>query len=326
MRSFSITLGEDLEDDLDTLLEQGRKERLDMVLAHFLPEMSRSRIKQLCQEGLAKVNGETKKASFKVQNGDRLDFEITQNPLEDLQISPENIPLDIVFEDDHILVVNKASGLVVHPGAGIYSGTLVNALAYHFGQLTTRGGDIRPGIVHRLDKGTSGLILVAKTDTAHFKMSQQWMAGQVTKVYQALIWGRPDPGSGEIITHIGRHPRDRKRMTAEVEGGRRAHSRYKVTDEFPEATRVNVHILTGRTHQIRVHMQHLGFPVVGDALYGGNRHRHLVNSFPSMPDHPMLNAGLLRFNHPITGELLTFKQDPPADFLACEQALKTWPS
>jgi 23S rRNA pseudouridine1911/1915/1917 synthase len=325
MNLFTVVLNEDVGLEHDFILKKGEKERLDIVLSQFLPELSRSRIKQLCQNGKACVNSEVRKASFKVQSGDRIEFEIVKSPLEDLEIKPENIPLDILYEDDDILVINKTSGLVVHPGAGIYSGTLVNALVFHFGQLTTRGGDLRPGIVHRLDKGTSGLLLVAKTDTAHFKLSQQWMNGKVPKVYPALVWGKPDPESGEIITMIGRHPKDRKRMTAEVEGGKRAHSRYKVTDSYPEASRLNVHILTGRTHQIRVHLLHLGFPVIGDALYGGNRHRHLKDAFPGMPDHPMLHAAMLRFQHPVTGEPLTFKIQPPVDFLACEQALKAWP-
>jgi len=323
MNSFSVVLSEEIE---ETYLFDGEKERFDIVLSQLLPDLSRSRIKQLCQDGNAKVDGVIRKASFKVRNGNHIEIEIVPGVLEDLDIKPENIPLEIVYEDEDIVLVNKESGLVVHPGAGIYSGTLVNALAFHFGELTTRGGNLRPGIVHRLDKGTSGLILVAKTDFAHYKLSEQWMAGQVTKVYQALVWGIPEPASGEVITHVGRHPRDRKRMTAEVEGGKRAHSRYKVTDAFPEASRVNVHILTGRTHQIRVHMLHLGYPVIGDSLYGGNRHRHLSKTFEAMPDHPMLHAALLRFAHPRSGETMTFKLEPPKEFKQCELALRTWPS
>ncbi|PIE01881.1 MAG: RNA pseudouridine synthase [Acidobacteria bacterium] len=323
MNQFNITLS----DNSDTLtLEEGEKERLDIVLAQLLPELSRSRVKQLCQDGHAKVNGTVRKASFKVKKGDTLALEIIPSAMEQVEITPENIPLDVLFEDDDLILINKQPGLVVHPGAGIYSGTLVNALAYHFKTLSTRGGELRPGIVHRLDKGTSGLILVAKTDFAHHKMTEQWMANGVTKVYQALVWGKPDPPSGEVISHIGRHPKDRKRMTAEVEGGKRAHSRYKVIETFPEAAKVNVHILTGRTHQIRVHMKHLGYPVVGDALYGGNRHKHLNKAFEAMPDYPMLHAALLRFTDPKTQEQLTFKVDPPKGFLECEKALRVWPA
>jgi len=324
MNVFSTVLGEDLEQMPDFLMEPGQSDRLDIVLAQLVPELSRSRIKQLCKEDKARVNGVVRKASFQVQYGDQIEFEIVKNPLEQLEIHPEDIPLDIVHEDESILVINKPAGLVVHPGAGVYNGTLVNALVHHFESLATRGGEQRPGIVHRLDKGTSGLILVAKTDQAHHHLSTQWMDGGVTKVYQALVWGTPEEERGEIITYMGRHPKDRKRMTAEVENGKRAHSRYKVVASYPEASKINVHILTGRTHQIRVHMLHLGHPVIGDALYGGNRHRHLKTAFLEMPDFPMLHAGLLRFQHPTSGETCTFKQEPPKEFNACESILKTW--
>ena len=298
-------------------------ERLDQFLAVELERVSRSKIKLWCKEQRVFVDGQPRKASFTVSEGMRVELEVPQEG-EQQSVEPENIPLDIVFEDPEIVVINKEAGLVVHPGAGVHCGTLVNALAYHFSQLAQRGGSLRPGIVHRLDKGTSGLILVAKTDRAHQFLSEQWQAGAVTKVYQALVWGLPDPPQGEIESHIGRHPKYRHLMAANVEGGRRAFSRYKTVETFPEAAMVNVQILTGRTHQIRVHLAHLGHPVVGDAMYGKGRHRGLAGTFPHMPDHPMLHAAMLRFPHP-GGQLLTFKQDPPAAFRECAAHLAKWP-
>ncbi|MDJ0838153.1 MAG: RluA family pseudouridine synthase [Acidobacteriota bacterium] len=299
-------------------------DRLDAFLAGELEEVSRSKVKTWCKEGRVQVNGKARKGSFQLVGGEALDIEVPEEkPLD--RIEPEEIPLDIVYEDDAIVVVNKPSGMVVHPGAGVYSGTLVHALAWHFENLSTHGGALRPGIVHRLDKGTTGLILAARTDEAHRHLAAQWQETSVTKVYQALVWGVPDPTEGELETHIGRHPRYRQMMAPEVEGGRYAKTRYKVAAAYPEAARMNVHILTGRTHQVRVHLAHLGHPVVGDALYGRNRHKNLAKSFEAMPPHPMLHAALLRFRHPATNEEMTFKQAPPADFQNCEKILSDWP-
>jgi 23S rRNA pseudouridine1911/1915/1917 synthase len=300
------------------------KERLDIFLAEEYPEVSRTKLKNWCSQGHVLVDGQVRKASFQLQGGEHIVIDPPQEP--DLEtLIPEDLPLEVVFEDEDLILINKAPGMVVHPGAGIHKGTLANALAFHFSKLSQQGGSNRPGIVHRLDKGTSGLILVAKTDQAHAHLSQQWQAGEVTKVYQALVWGVPDPPEGEIETHIGRHPRYRHKMAAEVEGGRWSKSRYKVTKAYQEAAQVNVHILTGRTHQIRVHMAHLGYPVVGDAMYGKNRHAHFSKSFEQMPDHPMLHAALLSFRHPTTGTELTFKQTAPEDFQSCGEALSGWP-
>ncbi len=299
-------------------------ERLDLYLADHLEEVSRSKVKRWCQEGLVRVDGRVRKGSYTLAEG--AEIEVAVPPERDMaRIEPEDIPLDVIHEDDAIVVINKAAGMVVHPGAGVYAGTLANALAFHFKKLAERGGSLRPGIVHRLDKGTTGVILVAKTDEAHLRLTEQWQSGAVTKVYQALVWGRPDPAEGELVTHIGRHPRHRQMMAAEVEGGRRAHTRYKVLEAYPEAAKLNVHILTGRTHQIRVHLAHLGCPVVGDALYGLQRHKNLAGAFPDMPDRPMLHAALLRFRHPLTGAEVTYKQPPPPPFLACAAALAQWP-
>lgn len=313
-----------MSEKIQLVVDLETSDRLDQWLAGELEDVSRSRIKSWCKEGLVTVNGKVRKGSFSVSEGMEVEVEIPDSP-ELEHIEGEDIPLDIIYEDDHIVVVNKSPGMVVHPGAGVYSGTLVHALVHHFGQITTRGGHLRPGIVHRLDKGTSGIILVAKTDEAHKNLTDQWQEGNVTKVYQALVWGVPDPETGDIETHIGRHPRYRQLMAAEREGGRWSKSRYKVTQSYPEAAKVNIHILTGRTHQIRVHMAHIGHPVVGDAMYGKGRHKNLEKTFPDMPDHPMLHAAMLRFRHPTTGEEVTFKQTPPEDFLETANVLTKWP-
>lgn len=299
-------------------------DRLDMFLSLELEEVSRSKVKSWCKEGRVQVDGRARKGSFNLTGGEQIAIDVPDEPAMD-HIVPEDIPLDVVYEDDAIVVINKASGMVVHPGAGVYSGTLVHALAHRFGQMADAGGEMRPGIVHRLDRGTTGLILTARTDDALRKLTQQWQENTVTKVYQALVWGVPDPDRGDLETLIGRHPRFRQMMTADVAEGRKAISRYKVAAAYPEAARVNVHIITGRTHQIRVHMAHLGHPVIGDALYGRNRHKNLARKFEEMPDHPMLHAALLRFKHPVTGEEMTFKQQPPADFQQCEKIIADWP-
>lgn len=313
-----------MTEKLELVVESQIPDRLDAYLASELEEVSRSRIKSWCKQERVAVDGEIRKGSYPIHKGMHILINVPE-PRQMDSIQGEAIPLDIIYEDDDIVVINKVSGMVVHPGAGIWSGTLVHALVYHFGAITTRGGTQRPGIVHRLDKGTSGIILVAKTDVAHQTLTNQWQEGTVTKVYQALVWGVPDPASGEVISHIGRHPRYRQMMAAEVERGRWSKSRYKLTESYPEAAKLNVHILTGRTHQVRVHLAHLGHPVVGDALYGKGRHKNLARTFTEMPNHPMLHAALLRFNHPRTGEETTFKQDPPRAFTRCTTQLAVWP-
>jgi len=299
--------------------------RLDQFLAAQHPEHSRTTMRQWLAEGRVLVNGQQRKASFALAEGQSVQVDAPENEAPS-ELTPENIPLSIVYEDETLLIIDKAAGMVVHPGSGVRSGTLAHALLHHFQQLSRLGGPQRPGILHRLDKGTTGLILVAKNDPAHLNLSAQWQAGDVTKVYQALVWGAPNEDHCEVESHIGRHPTDRKRMAAEVPGGRYAHSRFKVVERYQEAARVNAHILTGRTHQIRVHLAQLGHPVVGDALYGGKIHRGLRASFPAMPDHPMLHAGLLRFRHPLSGEPMSFKLEPPAAFQACAAALAHWPA
>ncbi len=253
------------------------------------------------EDGEVLVGGHTSKASYKVRAGDELEVELT--PVDATQFTPENIPLEIIHEDEDLIVVNKPAGLVVHPAAGVSSGTLANALAYHFQQLSTRGGKARPGLVHRLDKDTSGLIVVAKTEAAHENLADQFRAREVFKSYVALVHGRVEPETGRIDQPIARDPRNRTRM-AVVPGGRPALSLYRVRRRYERFTLLDVEIKTGRTHQIRVHLQWLKNPVVGDAVYGGGRDKTVqdvnVRAAIARLNRQFLHAEQLAFHHPRT--------------------------
>lgn len=272
-------------------------QRLDVFLAGAVPEVSRSHWKTLIQGGRVMVNGKSCKPNHKLQADDTVCWSIPEEgPLE---AQPEDIPLDILFEDSSILVLSKPPGLVVHPAAGNESGTLVNALLFHdpvFQDLE------RAGIVHRLDKDTSGVMVVAKSAGAMVELKRQFKARETEKEYLALVWGVPPP-SGRIETLIGRHPRHRKKMAVLKEGGREAVSNFKVLERFAEMSWVQVGIETGRTHQIRVHMKHLGHSIVGDIVYGRSR----KNSLSLVPDRQMLHAAKLEFTHPDTGKRLSFE-------------------
>jgi len=277
--------------------------RLDALLAEQVPDVSRSRWKTLIQDGLVTVNGVGCKPNQKLKPGDRIDWAVPDEAPAEAQ--PENIPLDILYEDDAVLVLNKPAGLVVHPAAGNASGTLVNALMFHdpvFASLD------RAGIVHRLDKDTSGVMVVAKTEDAMGELKRQFKARETEKAYLALVWGSPPP-SGRIETLIGRHPVHRKKMAVLKQDGREAVSNYETLERFAEVALVRVKIETGRTHQIRVHMAHLGHPIVGDAVYGRAR-RHTL---PVQPERQMLHAARLVFAHPESGKRLSFETALPED-------------
>jgi len=242
--------------------------RLDSFLHRELPERSRAFLQKLIKQGDVRVKGRAARASYKVRAGDEVHIEIP--PPRSLDVRPEEIPLDVLFEDSDLIVVNKPAGLVVHPAAGNRQHTLVNALLHHCrGGLAGIGGMERPGIVHRLDKGTSGCIVVAKTDFAHQALVAQFKCRGVKKTYHAVCRGRFERSSGRVETLIGRSERDRKKMSARVTRGRPAVTDYRVVKQFPDFALVELHILTGRTHQIRVHMAHIGHPVLGDRTYGG---------------------------------------------------------
>ncbi len=288
--------------------------RLDAFLASQLADVSRATIHKAIQGGECLVNDRTPKASYKVRAGDEIQLDLPE--IAPLEAAPENIPLNIVYEDDELIVINKPAGMVVHPGAGVRSGTLANALVYHFNQLS-QPDSLRPGIVHRLDVGTSGLIVVAKTDRAHQHLAAQFEARTIEKRYTALVYGVIKNESGRIDAPIDRDPRNRVKMAVRPEGqGRPALTLYRVVERFAEFTLLDVEIKTGRTHQIRVHLAHLKHPIVADVTYEGGR----VNMVKDVRlrrvieklGRPFLHAASLLFSHP-SGERLAFTVPLPDD-------------
>ncbi|HEY5893340.1 MAG TPA: RluA family pseudouridine synthase [Chthoniobacterales bacterium] len=283
--------------------------RLDLVVVAYAPHLSRSRAQALIEDGHIRVNGETVKQRHKLREGDTITVN-EPSPIPS-EVAAEEIPLTILFEDEHLLVLNKPPGMVVHPGAGNQSGTLVNALLHHCNELSGIGGVERPGIVHRLDKDTSGCLVVAKNDAAHRALSTQFAERETTtKRYLAIARGVPRVPRGKIDAPIVRHPVDRKKMAVAAPGkGRSAQTLYGVISTFQHATGlcalIECRLLTGRTHQIRVHLKHLGHPLAGDAVYGRGG-----DGFPRQ----MLHAWKLGFHHPVTGLPVEFCADIPPDF------------
>jgi 23S rRNA pseudouridine1911/1915/1917 synthase len=293
--------------------------RLDSYLAARVEGWSRARLQRLIEDGVALVGGREAKSSYKLRAGDEIEVELTPPP--SATFAPENIPVEIVYEDDYLVVVNKPAGLVVHPAAGVSSGTLANALAFHFQQLSKRSGDVRPGIVHRLDRDTSGLMVVAKQESAHENLQDQFRARTVFKSYVALVHGRVKEDKGQIDEPLARDPRNRTRM-AVVRSGRNALSLYRVRQRFDRFTLLDVEIKTGRTHQIRVHLAHIKHPVVGDETYGAGRDNTITD--PRLRariralGRQFLHAHTLGFHHPGTHEWMRFDAPLPpalADFL-----------
>jgi 23S rRNA pseudouridine1911/1915/1917 synthase len=276
-------------------------ERLDKVISTHAPSLSRASAQRLIKDGAATVNGHPSKPSYRVQTGDEIAVHVPIEPPE--QVLPENIPLDIVYEDDVLLVIDKPAGMVVHPGAGHSSGTLVNAVLAHCPHVADVGGAGRTGLVHRLDKDTSGLILVAKDDATYAVLQRQFKHRQVTKTYVALVEGQVQPHEGIIEAPIGRDKRQRKKM-AVVRSGREARTTYRVIEIFADHTLLEVHPRTGRTHQVRVHLAWLGYSIVGDAVYGHRRQRLLKSRH-------FLHAARLRITHPATGEEVVFEAPLP---------------
>jgi 23S rRNA pseudouridine1911/1915/1917 synthase len=282
------------------------KARLDQFLAKRLPEFSRSRLQQLIRDGFVRLNNSRSRPRQIVRGGDKI--ELTEPPLEKIETLPEQIPLEILFEDDDLIVINKPAGLVVHPGAGHREHTLVNALLNHCAILSGIGGKERPGIVHRIDKETSGCLVVAKNDATHWDLSKQFAARSVEKIYLAVVAGKLRKPAGVIEERIGRHPVHRKRMSATTLRGRAAKTEYRVVRSSDRATLVECRLHSGRTHQIRVHLHHLGHPVLGDKVYAPR----LAKDFPRQ----MLHAWKLGFRDPRTEEWKTFEAPLPDDFAA----------
>lgn len=287
--------------------------RLDAFLSDCAElSLSRSYLKKLIDNKNVKVNGKEQKASYKLSLDDEIELELPE--AEELNIAAENIPLDIVYEDEDLMVINKPIGMVVHPAPGLYSGTLVNAILHHAGSsLSDINGVLRPGIVHRLDKDTSGLIVVAKNNDAHQSLTEQIQNRKCKRIYRAIVEGKVKEDKGQVNQSIGRDPKDRKRMAVTSQGKvRSALTRYKVLERFVFAgknyTYVQCELETGRTHQIRVHMSWLRHPIVGDFTYGASK----KNSFKTT--RPMLHAGQLSFNHPKTEEYSSYQSENPQDF------------
>jgi 23S rRNA pseudouridine1911/1915/1917 synthase len=278
--------------------------RLDFFLAKQLPEYSRSRLQQMIRAGFVRLNGVTTRPRHLVRAGDKI--ELIEPPLEKIDNQPEQIPLEILFEDNDLIVINKAAGLVVHPGAGHRQHTLVNALLSHCKTLSGIGGKERPGIVHRLDKETSGCLVVAKNDAAHRELSRQFAERMVEKIYLALVAGKLRKTTGVIEEKIGRHPVQRHRMSVAPSRGRAAKTEYRVVRSGEWASLIECRLHSGRTHQIRVHLHHLGHPVLGDKIYA----ERSAENFPRQ----MLHAWKLGFQHPRTGAWKDFEAPLPEDF------------
>jgi len=296
--------------------------RLDLYIAHYEPHLSRNRIQTLIREGLARVDGRTEKAGYKVKLGEQVTIELPERTVR--EVLPENIPLVVIYEDAHLIVLNKPPGLVVHPAPGNYTGTLVNALLYHYGSLPSSGPGPgvtereRAGIVHRLDKDTSGVMVVARSQEALRALSAQFKSRVVQKKYLALVAGVIKKGSGTIDAGLGRHVKERKKISVHTRHAREAVTLYQVKERYPNATLVEVEIKTGRTHQIRVHMAHLGHPVLGDSTYGGGSARSGMDVA-----RQMLHAESLSLLHPETGHPLTFSVPPPEDMARVIETLRT---
>ncbi len=291
---------------------QGR--RLDQVLADSFEDMSRSFIQKLFEAGKVTLNGRTCGKKEKADAGDEVSIKIPE--ARKVEIKAENIPVNIVYEDDDVLVVDKLAGMVVHPAPGNYTGTLVNALMYICGdKLSTINGVIRPGIVHRIDKDTSGLLMVAKNDRAHLSLSEQLEKHTITRKYKAIVYNNIKEDEGSVDKPIGRDPRNRMRNAVVYEHSRNAVTHYRVIERFGRYTLIEAELETGRTHQIRVHMAYIKHPLLGDELYGPHKNRVKA-------PRQMLHAGVLGFIHPSSGEYMEFESPLPEDFIKVAERLR----
>ena len=299
----SIANGISDEREILIITENEAGQRADVALAAML-ELTRSNMQKLLDEGRAVKGTKIIKSNYKLKLGDEII--VTLPEPQPLDVQPENIPLDIIYEDEDVVVVNKARGMVVHPAAGNYSGTLVNALLYHCKNLSGINGVIRPGIVHRLDKDTSGIMICAKNDAAHVSLSEQIQSKTAQRTYLAVVRGNIKTDSGIIETQIARDKDDRKKMAVVKEGGRNAVTEYEVMERFGKYTIVKCKLKTGRTHQIRVHMEYLGYPLVGDPKYSPMKTPFSING-------QALHSLTLAFDHPRTGERMEFEAKLPED-------------
>lgn len=296
------------------LIAEHSGERIDRFLSGNLEALSRSYIQKLLKESRILVNNNTVKANYKILEGDQIDIQIPEPEI--LDIRPENIPLDILYEDDDILIVNKPKGMVVHPSPGHYNHTLVNAVLYHCGdRLSGINGVLRPGIVHRIDMDTTGSLLICKNDHAHQILAEQLKDHSITRKYQAVVYGNLKADSGTVDAPIGRHPIDRKKMSTKSPHGKRAVTHFTVLERFGNYTYIECTLETGRTHQIRVHMASVGHPILGDTVYGPAR-------CPFRLQGQTLHAKTLGFVHPSTGEYMEFDAPLPEYFSALLDKLR----
>ncbi len=308
------------------------KERLDVFLTRQLPDFSRSQIQQLIKDGQVTILEKVVKSSYQVHPGDQIELQIP--PPQKSTHEPENIPLDILYEDENLIIVNKPAGMVVHPACGNYQGTLVNALLYHTQNLSTFNSKERPGIVHRLDKNTSGLMVVAKDDFTHRHLSDQFANRTLEREYRAIVWGQPEPVTGQIQTFLDRNPNDRTRMhVPKDETGKLAITHYEVLEKFSLFSFLRLKLKTGRTHQIRVHLHHIGHPVFGDNVYGGRLRqimplnqveRQFALSLLKIIPYQALHALTLGFLHPVRNEFIRFQSDLPPQFSAVLNAIRAY--
>ena len=295
--------------------EEWTDNRIDKVLSEYFADYSRSFLKKLFEDGKITVNGKVIKQSYKLKVSDMIDISVPE-PV-NIDIEPENIPLDIIYEDDDVILVNKPKGMVVHPAPGHYSGTLVNGLMYHFkDSLSGINGEFRPGIVHRIDMYTTGILVVCKNDMAHRSLSEQLHEHSITRKYYAIVHGNIQQDNGTVDAPIGRSPKDRKKMAVNTRNGRRAVTHYRVLERFGgKYTYIECQLETGRTHQIRVHMSSIGHPILGDEVYGPKK-------CPFKLQGQTLHAGVLGFIHPSTGEYVEFHADLPGYFKELKNKLR----
>lgn len=303
--------------------------RLDKFLSDRIFSISRSRVQNAIKAGLVKVNGEEEKANYKIRPNDVVEMLLPKPMDESVKVQPDKIPLNIIYEDDDLLVLNKPAGMVVHPGVGVYRRTLVNALAYYFQDLPVMDGnpDNRPGLVHRIDKDTSGLMVVAKSEFAMFSLAKQFHDHTIHRRYHAIVWGEFEEDTGRIENWLGRHPRFRKKMTVVEDGeGKQAITHWKVLERLYYVSYMELQLETGRTHQIRVHMSHAGHPLFNDERYGGNRvvkgtifskyKQFVENCFEILP-RQALHAKEIGFVHPRTKEFMKFDSELPMPMVEC---------
>ena len=306
--------------------------RIDKFLMDRLPNVTRTKIQAGIHEGFVKVNDQPIKPSYKVHPNDVVVVAMPEPP-RDTDVKPENIPLNIVFEDEHLMVINKQAGMVVHPAFQNWSGTLVNALTYHFQNLPQmKGNEGRPGLVHRIDKDTSGLLVIAKSELAMIGLAKQFFDHSIERTYNAIVWGLPDPPQGTINVNVGRSLKDRRITTAfpKADFGRHAITHYRLLEDLRYVSLIECKLETGRTHQIRAHMKYIGHPLFNDAMYGGNeplkgtifsKYKQFVDNCFKIIPRQALHAKTLGFIHPATKKFIQFDSELPADF---KEVMEKW--